>query len=345
MSTDIFLSGDDTSVREVRVAPVVLLGVVDHYMRRAAGKHRVIGTLLGVFHPHDGSVDVTGSFPVPHDEIADEIAVDIEYNRTMVDLHRNVSSAHAIVGWYATGTETDGNSVLIHEFYGRECAAPVHLLVNADLAAVATAAAAAADAADASSSATNGSGKAVAGVPSPAAPRAYVSSAYTIGEVALRSEFRPVPVAVTPTTPDKVTMDVLFKNRRRLEAARKTAATAAEAAATGRGGAAAATSTAALATEVDNIQAGLSRLLDLLTVVGRAVDAVVAGEATGDVAAGRFLAETLALMPRVDSHVFDKLFGDNMRDLLMVTYLCSFAQAQLPIAERLLSVDVRALKQ
>lgn len=333
MSTDIFLSGDDTSVREVRVAPVVLLGVVDHFMRRAAGKHRVIGTLLGVFHPHDGSVDVTGSFPVPHDENADEIAVDIEYNRTMVDLHRNVSSAHAIVGWYATGTETDGNSVLIHEFYGRECAAPVHLLVNADLAAVATAAAASADAADASAGPANGAGKAAAGLPSPAAPRAYVSSAYTIGEVALRSEFRPVPVAVTPTTPDKVAMDVLFKNRRRLEAARNATA------------AAAATPTAALATEVDNIQAGLGRLLDLLTVVGRAVDAVVAGEATGDVAAGRFLAETLALMPRVDSHVFDKLFGDNMRDLLMVTYLCSFAQAQLPIAERLLSVDVKALKQ
>lgn len=333
MSTDIFLSGDDTSVREVRVAPVVLLGVVDHFMRRAAGKHRVIGTLLGVFHPHDGSVDVTGFFPVPHDESADEIAVDIEYNRTMVDLHRNVSSAHAVVGWYATGTETDGNSVLIHEFYGRECAAPVHLLVNADLAAVATAAAASADAADASSGAANGSGKAAAGLPSPAAPRAYVSSAYTIGEVALRSEFRPVPVAVTPTIPDKVAMDVLFKNRRRLEAARDAAA------------AAAATPTAALATEVDNIQAGLGRLLDLLTVVGRAVDAVVAGEATGDIAAGRFLAETLTLMPRVDSHVFDKLFGDNMRDLLMVTYLCSFAQAQLPIAERLLSVDVKALKQ
>lgn len=333
MSTDIFLSGDDTSVREVRVAPVVLLGVVDHFMRRAAGKHRVIGTLLGVFHAHDGSVDVTGSFPVPHDENADEIAVDIEYNRTMVDLHRNVSSAHAIVGWYATGTETDGNSVLIHEFYGRECAAPVHLLVNADLAAVATAAAASADAADVSAGPANGAGKAATGLPSLAAPRAYVSSAYTIGEVALRSEFRPVPVAVTPTTPDKVAMDVLFKNRRRLEAARDATA------------AAAATPTAALATEVDNIQAGLGRLLDLLTVVGRAVDAVVAGEATGDVAAGRFLAETLALMPRVDSHVFDKLFGDNMRDLLMVTYLCSFAQAQLPIAERLLSVDVKALKQ
>lgn len=333
MSTDIFLSGDDTSVREVRVAPVVLLGVVDHFMRRAAGKHRVIGTLLGVFHPHDGSVDVTGSFPVPHDENADEIAVDIEYNRTMVDLHRNVSSAHAIVGWYATGTETDGNSVLIHEFYGRECAAPVHLLVNADLAAVATAAAASADAADVSAGPANGAGKAATGLPSLAAPRAYVSSAYTIGEVALRSEFRPVPVAVTPTTPDKVAMDVLFKNRRRLEAARDATA------------AAAATPTAALTTEVDNIQAGLGRLLDLLTVVGRAVDAVVAGEATGDVAAGRFLAETLALMPRVDSHVFDKLFGDNMRDLLMVTYLCSFAQAQLPIAERLLSVDVKALKQ
>lgn len=333
MSTDIFLSGDDTSVREVRVAPVVLLGVVDHFMRRAAGKHRVIGTLLGVFHAHDGSVDVTGSFPVPHDENADEIAVDIEYNRTMVDLHRNVSSAHAIVGWYATGTETDGNSVLIHEFYGRECAAPVHLLVNADLAAVATAAAASADAADVSAGPANGAGKVATGLPSLAAPRAYVSSAYTIGEVALRSEFRPVPVAVTPTTPDKVAMDVLFKNRRRLEAARDATA------------AAAATPTAALATEVDNIQAGLGRLLDLLTVVGRAVDAVVAGEATGDVAAGRFLAETLALMPRVDSHVFDKLFGDNMRDLLMVTYLCSFAQAQLPIAERLLSVDVKALKQ
>lgn len=131
-STDIFLSGEGYGVREVKVSPMVVLNVLDHFTRRAKGSSRVIGTLLGRV-TSDNLVEVVSSFPVPHSEDMDEVAVDIDYHKTMYDLHKRVESGEEVVGWYATGANTEKNSVLIHEFYGRECANPVHILVDAEL--------------------------------------------------------------------------------------------------------------------------------------------------------------------------------------------------------------------
>jgi translation initiation factor 3 subunit F len=292
-STDIFVGGDDNGVRSVTVSPVVLLSVLDHHMRREAGSRRVIGTLLGRF-TSDGGVAVTASFPLPHAEDDgggddDTVAVDTDYHKNMYELHRRVNPTEEQVGWYATGTETDRKSVIIHEFYGRECASPVHLLVDADLSH---------DRLDVN---------------------AFVSTAYKIGDLALSSEFRPVPVAVKPDKAGKVGLDVLFKNRRREEGD---------------------LTAPVMASEIDNLEKSLQRLLDLLDGVGKHVDAVVAGEVEGDVNAGRFLAETLTMVPKIEPSEFERLFGDNMRDLLMVAYLCKLTQSGLVVAEKLLSINL-----
>jgi translation initiation factor 3 subunit F len=289
-STDISVGGEDGGVRSVSVSPAVLLNVLDHHIRREKGSRRVIGTLLGRF-TSDGRVEVKASFPLPHSEgdndIDDKVAVDTDYHKNMYELHRRVNAGEEQVGWYATGTETDRKSVIIHEFYGRECATPVHLLVDADLGH---------DRFDVN---------------------AFVSTAYKIGDLALSSEFRSVPVFTQPDVATKVGLDVLFKNRRREEGDN---------------------AVTVMGSEIDNLERSLERLLDLLNTVGKNVDAVVSGEIEGDVNAGRFLAETLTMVPKVEPSEFERLFGDNMRDLLMVAYLCKLTQSQLSIAEKLLSV-------
>ncbi|ELU16800.1 hypothetical protein CAPTEDRAFT_177448 [Capitella teleta] len=111
-----------------RVHPVVYFSIVDAFERRNEDCRRVIGTLLGT---HDkGAVEVSNCFTVPHNESKDEVAVDLEFARNMYELHKKVNPAEVIVGWYSTGSDITEHSVLIHEYYNRECKNPVHLLVD-----------------------------------------------------------------------------------------------------------------------------------------------------------------------------------------------------------------------
>jgi len=105
-----------------------LFSIIDSYERRNEDAKRVIGTLLGSC--EKGVVEVTNCFAVPHNESEDEVAVDIDYARSMYELHKKVNANEVIVGWYSTGSEVSVHSVLIHEYYSREAKSPVHLTVD-----------------------------------------------------------------------------------------------------------------------------------------------------------------------------------------------------------------------
>ena len=85
------------SVTGVHVHPVALFSILDHYLRRAESQERVIGTLLGT--RHGGEVEVKSSFAVLHSETDEQVAVDMEYLKTMYDLHHKVNPKEVIVGW------------------------------------------------------------------------------------------------------------------------------------------------------------------------------------------------------------------------------------------------------
>jgi len=108
--------------------PVVLFSIIDSYERRNEDAKRVIGTLLGSC--EKGVTEVTNCFAVPHNESEEEVAVDIEYARSMYELHKKVNPNEVIVGWYSTGSEVSVHSVLIHEYYSREAKSPIHLTVD-----------------------------------------------------------------------------------------------------------------------------------------------------------------------------------------------------------------------
>jgi len=112
----------------VKVHPVVLFGIVDTYEHRNEGVPRVIGTLLGTV--DNGVVEVTNCFSVPHTEQLDEVAMDLEFAKITGELHKKVNPSEVIVGWYRTGADVTGHSILIHEYYMRECNNPVHLTVD-----------------------------------------------------------------------------------------------------------------------------------------------------------------------------------------------------------------------
>merc|ERR1712141_301609 len=91
-----------------RVHPVVLFGIADSYERRNEDAKRVIGTLLGTY--EKGRVEVTNCFTVPHTE-GDEVAVDMDFARTMFELHKQVNRGEQVVGWYSTGSEVTEHSL------------------------------------------------------------------------------------------------------------------------------------------------------------------------------------------------------------------------------------------
>jgi translation initiation factor 3 subunit F len=171
-----------TAAASVRVHPVVIFNILDHYIRRNEGQDRVIGTLLGV--NYEGTIEVRNSFPVPHTE-GDQVAVDMEFHRNMFDLHQKTAPKEVIVGWYATGLDITENSVMIHEFYGREVSVPpvVHVLVDTGL--------------------TNDT----LGI------KAFTGTPISFAEKALGSYFQPVALEITTLEVDRVGFEVLSRTK------------------------------------------------------------------------------------------------------------------------------------
>ena len=103
----------------VVVQPQALLSILDHSSRRPPDQARVIGTLLGSRSETDEStVTIHSSFAVGHTENTDQVEVDMEYQKTMLELHKKGNPKEILVGWYATSSELNTFSALIQNFYG-----------------------------------------------------------------------------------------------------------------------------------------------------------------------------------------------------------------------------------
>jgi translation initiation factor 3 subunit F len=119
------------STTSCAVHPVVVFSILDHYMRRPDGQHRVIGTLLGK--ERDGKVELSNCFPLPHTENEGEVHLDEVNFNTMLAMHNKVNPNETIVGWYSTGDSLSFTTQLIHDFYRKHIPSPVHLLVDTNL--------------------------------------------------------------------------------------------------------------------------------------------------------------------------------------------------------------------
>ncbi|KAI8630698.1 26S proteasome regulatory subunit rpn-8 [Xylariaceae sp. FL1651] len=118
--------------RNVTVAPLVLLSVVDHYNRVAKGtRKRVVGVLLG--HNDGKNVRVSNSFAVPFEEDNDDPSVwflDHNYVENMNDMFKKVNAREKLIGWYHSGPKLRASDLEINELFKRYTPNPLLVIID-----------------------------------------------------------------------------------------------------------------------------------------------------------------------------------------------------------------------
>ncbi|KAI5149320.1 26S proteasome regulatory subunit N8 [Enteropsectra breve] len=115
-----------TSCKKIKITPLVLLAVVDHYKRLTSP--RVIGVLLGA---NDGdTVRVTNSFAIPFEESEEGIFLDSSYLKNMYELYCKVNAQEKIVGWYHSGPSSYKNDTEITKAFLKYCPNPILSIIN-----------------------------------------------------------------------------------------------------------------------------------------------------------------------------------------------------------------------
>jgi translation initiation factor 3 subunit F len=80
----------------------------------------VIGTLLGTRSEDGTEVTICNGYAVPHTETAEQVEVDMDYQKHMLALQLRANPKEVLVGWYATSDELNTFSALIQNFYGQQ---------------------------------------------------------------------------------------------------------------------------------------------------------------------------------------------------------------------------------
>jgi translation initiation factor 3 subunit F len=62
---------------------------------------------------------------------------------------------------------------------------------------------------------------------------------------------------------------------------------------------------------------------------------VQAGRREGDASVGRYLADTLAVVPRLEPSDFERMFNEGVQDDLLLSYFAHLVRSQVSLAERL----------
>ena len=185
----------------------------------------------------------------------------------MLDLHLRVSPKDVLIGWYSTGAGITDTDALIHDFFGRECSAPVHLAVDTGF------------------------------VDEARALRAWVGAPVALGEAVVGTAFSELPVEHAFADADRAGLPTLA------------AAGGPEA------------TPQPLPNDLAGLDASVQRLHAMLELAHGYADGVVEGRLKPNNAVGRFLADTVAAVPRLSREAFDKLFNDSVQDVLLVMYV------------------------
>jgi translation initiation factor 3 subunit F len=297
MSSSEFLQLGGENAVEFKLHPLVVFSVLDHYKRRNENVTHAVGTLLG---KRVGNVvEITNSFPVLHveDDQEDTAAVDMAYNKEMLNLQRYVNSEENVVGWYTTSDNPSYLSYYLHQEYMSQCPDPVMLTVDVAL--------------------TN----ARMGV------RAYTSHSVLRNDPEVVARFR--SYGMEDVTDNRVAGRF---SRARLtfyggEATRVGVDSMINSNSTGD----AFDAPARFASNEDNLEENILNLRDGIETIKNYVQLVADGKIEGDKDLGRQIANTLAQVPYLSSENWNA----NIQDLMMITYLAKLTRAQAALADKI----------
>ncbi|KAI8387992.1 maintenance of mitochondrial structure and function-domain-containing protein [Radiomyces spectabilis] len=93
--------------------------------------------------------------------------------------------------------------------------------------------------------------------------------------------------------------------------------------------------TAFLLSDMDHLEIAVVKLQAMLERISQYVDSVVDGTEKPNNAIGRYIMDTVSVVPKMDPSAFEKMFNSHLQDLLMVVYLANMTRTQLSVTERL----------
>jgi len=138
--------------------------------------------------------------------------------------------------------------------------------------------------------------------------KAYTNVSVVFNEKSLGSQFLPVPLEIQAVDAEKIGVDVLMKTK---------------------GG------NHSLLTDLDNLEISIKKLESMLDNVSSYVNKVLENEVEGDTQVGRFLMDTVSSLPKLESTELERIFNNNIQDLLLVVYLANLTRTQLQLSEKL----------
>ncbi|KAH0776095.1 hypothetical protein KY290_007506 [Solanum tuberosum] len=139
-----------------------------------------------------------------------------------------------------------------------------------------------------------------------ASVKGFVSVHLSIGDQQLAAQFQEIPLDLCMVEAERIGFDIL-----------KT------------------TAVEKLPNDLEGMEASMQRLLALIDDIYKYVDDVVEGHVPQDNKIGRFIADTVASLPKLSPQDFDKLVNDGLEDQLLLLYLASLTRTQLSFAEKL----------
>ena len=95
-----------------------------------------------------------------------------------------------------------------------------------------------------------------------------------------------------------------------------------------------------LLSDLEALERSTARLNAMLLNAQKYVSDVCEGKLPPNNAVGRYLADTVAAVPRMTRESFEKLFNDGVQDILLVMYLSNLTRTQLALSEKVNTVSL-----
>lgn len=117
----------------VKVHPIALLSVVDHFERTVGNKKnkRSVGIMLG--ENNNGVYEITNSYAIPYDEDPAQngvFFVDHNYHENMYSMYKKINIKEKVLGWYVTGSTYKDHDIEINEIWARYTPNPVLITID-----------------------------------------------------------------------------------------------------------------------------------------------------------------------------------------------------------------------
>lgn len=118
--------------KNVKVSPLVLLSVVDHYNRVAKdSKKRVVGVILG--DNTSDEIKVTNSYAIPFEEDEKTPSVwflDHNFIESMGEMFKKINAKEKLIGWYHSGPKLRPSDLKINDLFKKYTSNPLLLIVD-----------------------------------------------------------------------------------------------------------------------------------------------------------------------------------------------------------------------